>query len=694
MTLHFSHPLFWLLIAAALPLAIHLFARMKPREKEFSSLTFLRKAIRHQSRMRKPVDLLLLLLRTLAFFALAAAFLLPYLSGQFTEEKGTRNVILVVDRSASLAASDGMESRIGRAGKFAENLVNGLRSSDLLNLIWIDANPESLFQKSSPAKNMVIRELQRIHTSQEEGSPEKALQLALQQAKEAADNVSTEIYIISDFQSSNWNREELFRILPDSLSVQYVSVAQSPKIANSAVSDLRMHPAAPLYEQAVTVQAELSNFGDTPLRATAHLEAGPLRTSQVCEIPPNEKTVVHFPLTAPDHGQEWLITVSLDNDSFPSDDSRSMVVPLKKSLKADIVVTDPARMGYMLKALDSLPFLHIQTAAGLSVDTPEFIIWHQPAKEDLEQIQLLANEGDVVLIIPDFAGDDTANTLMGAAEPLRAESEYAPDAAGWAMKAANPDDPSLSLFSGDRMVSVFRGNIFQRLNKGLGTQWPETTHVLVSYEDGVPAITRRILGRGALILWNTPVTQRDSTWGVSPHFLPYLGELLLSSRRDGHAGKNTVPGVDFVEWELPPTTRPEDIQLYSPDKKLQPVHILGNPKGNTVLKAMNPAAPGIYEWKNIRENNLTQHRSPVNFPIIESNLSIMDNDRLSTGILPMEQAEGNTLAAKQYQLWPWLILASLLALLAELLISSALSRKSKSGEEALSATRTSSPSES
>ena len=59
--------------AAAVPLLVHLFARSRPREREFSSLIFLRRAVKRHVRLRRPKDWLLLAVRTLAAACLAAA---------------------------------------------------------------------------------------------------------------------------------------------------------------------------------------------------------------------------------------------------------------------------------------------------------------------------------------------------------------------------------------------------------------------------------------------------------------------------------------------------------------------------------------------------------------------------------------------------------------------------------------------
>ena len=72
----------WLLSLAAVPLAVHLFARSNPPKYSFSSTVFLQRIMKKTARLRKPQDWLLLLLRTLAALALLFVFLQPLLTGE------------------------------------------------------------------------------------------------------------------------------------------------------------------------------------------------------------------------------------------------------------------------------------------------------------------------------------------------------------------------------------------------------------------------------------------------------------------------------------------------------------------------------------------------------------------------------------------------------------------------------------
>lgn len=551
MNLFFSNPLFWLMAAAAIPLLVHLFARSRPREREFSSLIFLRRAVKRHVRLRRPKDWLLLAVRTLAAACLAAAFLLPYMAGRSMEEQGSRSVILVVDRSASMSAADGQESRISKAGVFAGQIMSDLKRGDLVNLIWADAAPAALFREPMPSHDLVNRELQRIHSRPEAANTAAALALAVEQAARTASTRPTSVYILSDFQSSNWSGVDWEKAFPPDLDVRCIQVADHERLPNTAVTSLKVMPATVLPGQSVTVQAVLSNFGSQPVRVTAHLEAGSLRASRTAEIPAGAKETVSFQAQVPASVEEWPVFVTLDHDAFPADDTAGTVVRVGASLQCDAVTQDEAQLGFMMKALRFIPFLDVQSAGGLGREQPDFIVWNKPEKEDLKKMEALAEAGSVIVAVPDFSGDAVANALMGLPDGPRTFSEYEKTGKGWTLNAALPDDSVFDLFRGGDAASPLDARVFRRLNEGLAPDsWNDLVSVLVRYEDGVPAIARRVKGRGALVLWNVPVQSMDADWGKSPPLPPVPGGSHAEIPPGGGGGSRSGAGqgLSFLDF--------------------------------------------------------------------------------------------------------------------------------------------------
>ena len=110
---------------------IHLLVKQKSPRLRFSTVRFFQKQEPQASAKRRLRNLLLLLLRLLVFALLVLAFARPYLpwAAGATPPARRQQVILVLDRSASLQANDGRGIRWVQAKKVARDLLASLRDS-------------------------------------------------------------------------------------------------------------------------------------------------------------------------------------------------------------------------------------------------------------------------------------------------------------------------------------------------------------------------------------------------------------------------------------------------------------------------------------------------------------------------------------------------------------------------------------
>ena len=99
----FAAPIFaWLLPLALLPVAFHLFFRIRKQPRAFPSLLFFQSADPRLSARRKLREWLALLLRTLALAALLLALARPVRQGW---GGGDAHLVAVIDNSASMSAA-------------------------------------------------------------------------------------------------------------------------------------------------------------------------------------------------------------------------------------------------------------------------------------------------------------------------------------------------------------------------------------------------------------------------------------------------------------------------------------------------------------------------------------------------------------------------------------------------------------
>ena len=155
MALGFQDPgLLWLAAAvAAVPVVAHLVARTRPPEKTFPTVEFLRRAMRRVWRLRKPQDILLLILRTLAVAALALAFARPlWVAGEnWAGTSEAKHLVLLVDRTGSMAGASGGQTLFSQAKARAVEALRGAGRLESVNLVWLDSAPDALYPRMGRA---------------------------------------------------------------------------------------------------------------------------------------------------------------------------------------------------------------------------------------------------------------------------------------------------------------------------------------------------------------------------------------------------------------------------------------------------------------------------------------------------------------------------------------------------------------
>ncbi len=670
MMLHVENPAWWLLSASLIPLVVHLVARAKPHRRKFSSITMLQELVKLQTRRARPKDWLLLLLRTLACACVAFAFLLPYW-GNNAVESGSHTLMMVVDDTASMGAADGQHVRMNRACSVARAALNDLQPTDRVNLISLAGYPTQLFDAPECGKPLVLRELARMQSKPfSSAGVQEALLAAARQLSELPEGRTGELLIVSDFQQHTMQKpmEKLMQDFPG-LRVRCVTVSQTPVVENTAVESLTLSPSKPLPGQDVTVTVALRHFaaessaqtGDIVLNVT--LSAGDLRLSQPCSLPRNGQGSVSFALTAPQHQKQWILEARTEPDAFPEDNCRYAVAPIAAKLECLAIAPDRAQLGFMLRVLEKTPFLSTLQLPALPESAADFIVWLAPTAEDIPAIRARLAAGACVMVIPDSVRDTACALLLTDSQATYA-AERKIDGTYWKTEVAAKQDSVFALFEPSALRALGDAGVYCRLGGEFGQHFAPGCTVLLRYTDGVPAIVRRPVGKGALLVWNLPITDRDSRWGYSPLCLPVVAETLLKSRTDSEDGLAVEAGRDFLQYTVPGHADPTRIRLVNANGEELPTFIQQGGAAQ-VLRAENVACPGVYRWL-CGDEELSA--VAVNFPIEESELRAYTPEVGGEGVLTAERALDATNGSARVDLWPYLLGLALLFFISELLI--------------------------
>ena len=663
MSLLFQHPaLLGLLALAALPVLVHLLSRARPPVYRFSNLEFLRRVLRNTTRLRRPHDWLLLALRTLGLAALAAAFAGPFLiskSASLPGEKST--VLLLIDRSASMAAREGAGTRFDAACTQAARFLEQAKPNHA-NLIWIDAEPDAVFPAPGPNLAFLTELLQQTKPLPESGALTAAFDLALRQL--ATIQGHRELVVISDFQATAW-RDFAPKLPADVvLRTHRVATAAPP---NLAVSRLLPQPAEPVAGQDVTLLARVQNFSADPVTTELTLDADGARQSQSLNLPAWGEAEAAF-VIRPAAAGPLPVTASIAADAFPLDDARHTVVTVRDSLQLALIAasdsldqSDSSDGRLLGKLATALGWLEISKTPN-PAKPPDFRFISAWTGETPADLRKSALAGTTLMVRPAPACPLAAVRTLLNLPASPADGPLALDASptGWTVIPA-AEHPVTQLFKSGDFGNPFAGSFRERLKLPAALAQPGLRPI-ASFSDGVPAVLECPTENAPILLWNLPFDPAKTDWPTQGPFLPLMAELFLRTRPRGSGEPAfSLPGTP-VTWSSADPAHAGAITLLGPDSAPLAVTESTVAAGSR-WQAAAPAIPGLYRWQ---ISGQTIAFTAVNFPDTESDLRPLD----ATPAFGKLDASADSLVrqaalAQGLPLWPWLVLAALAALALE-----------------------------
>jgi hypothetical protein len=196
----FFHPiLLWGLLAAAIPIIIHLINRRRHKTVRWAAMQFLLKAARESRGKKRIRHILILACRALGIAALAAAAARPVVSGLLGWGSGQIDVVvLILDRSASMEArpADGLAPR---RQMILEKTRAAMKELPGARLVLIDSATGIPQDVPSPD---VLPDLSATTPTDTAADIPALVSKAVEYLTETPSRA--EIWIASDLQTSNW----------------------------------------------------------------------------------------------------------------------------------------------------------------------------------------------------------------------------------------------------------------------------------------------------------------------------------------------------------------------------------------------------------------------------------------------------------------------------------------------------------
>ncbi|MDT8391438.1 MAG: BatA domain-containing protein [Lentisphaeria bacterium] len=655
MIIRFVNPVFlpWLALGA-LPVLIHLFAKARPPLLRFSSVRFLQRILKTQDKVKRPRDLLLLILRVLAILLLVCLFARPkMLKGVPADPADPRQLVIIVDASASMGYVDGGQTRFAVAAAKGAGLLANLRGGDRANVIWLKRDPEAVFPELGVNMPHLRQALRKGAPTLERGDPERALKMAVTMLEGCGE---AEIAVISDFQRTAWHAIQV--PIPETIRVTAISLAANAA-PNMSVQRLRTTPSLPLAGQTTRVTCDVANWGGNARTAQVLLSAGENHQKQEVSVAGGDIQPVQFDCVFP--AGENRIVMSIGEDEFAADNQLVGVLQVTPSLRVGILSGDARVVDAWRRVINAFPWMQASVLSPPVTAIPDdiAILIADRWEGDHSLLAQRVDSGGSLLWCPGAVSAESGQLILPAAPAVDIQWQRA-DGSPWRLSPAAGDSPILTLFQTGQYGDLSAPAFIQRAQ--LPSSWKTRVSTILTYDDGVMALGISHRNSSSVVIWNMPVEETSGSFAMhGEELLQLFGETVRHCRRGQGLQRTETPGARLIlrrqSGEL------SKMVLRTPRMDPLPVAIRATADGVTAISE-RVKTPGFHEW---RFDGNPVETVPVIIDPLESDMRVIEKTDIKTMLADSVMGRGDDLSwlREGRSLWPTALVALALTILAE-----------------------------
>lgn len=691
----FLNPLFLIaLLTVGVPLLIYLLNLRKPRKVQFSTLAFFDSLKTTALKRIRIKRWLLLALRMLAITALVVALSRPFLpSGLGWGSEGDPKVVgIVIDNGPAMAQVDREGPYMDQALDLAAGVIGLLGNDDRVVLEVTHGEPLNL-PLLSPGR--ALNELAGLELKNKGGYMDERLSRMTRRLQEAQEP-NKMIYLVSDLRESAFSRlEERSGEPDDDVSLQILKVGEAVA-ANTGFDGVEAGPAASDSESPGEILVTVRNFGEriAENQFLNMLSGDELIAQQPLQLEPGEAEVFRFEL--PSGGSVIPVEFHIEGDELSFDNRYYAAVQLPESRDILVVEDDENRREFnsflrpLLEvmgedeerfsvAFTTLQQLQVQELAEVDAvildgvrSVPDYL-----SEALIDRVQ----EGGGLLMLPAADGNmNSYNRLLDIGSAGRYSNvvgSYASFDVIDRMAAPEDGHPVLETIfdkADDEQVRVNIPELFyfyEISGTGEGVSLP-----ILQTQTGHPLLTETRMGDGRIILSAMGSDPGWSNFPVKPLFAPLFYRIVeYLARGEGITLRNHYLGEPFrAIWP----GAAESVEIETDGQRVIP-DIRQSFRGTEIVYSAFEWKPG---WAEIHAGDESALYS-VNQHAMESNLRTLGlqnaEEILGRHFRYVRSVSSDTgreevlaeleRASFGREIWFWFIIAAILLLLTESLIS-------------------------
>jgi uncharacterized membrane protein YobD (UPF0266 family) len=656
MSLFFLYPIFLFgLIAASLPLLIHLLNRRKLNRIRFPAVRFILLSQKRISRSYRLRHWILLALRTMAVVLLALLLANPIFqtgAGLFAGG-GPVALVILLDNSLSMTWSgDGIGFK--QAKEAARLLITSLNDGDRAAIIPTSISGKEPIRLKSE-KDVLLKELEQLEIADGTANLSTVLGKAYEVLSEPAGQ--KEIRFITDLGLTGWDNFSMSSLkqVDPAIPLKAIRVGRKQTPLNATVKEIRAGQGVGV-DLPLHLEAVLANFSDQEIKdLLVQLSIdGQNKDQKVTSIPARGDATVAFQTRLLQAGSH-VGQLTIKKDGLAGNTSMHFGLHAQDKLRVLVVDGDPqtslvqSETFFLTRALNPageqdssqyLPTVIIpEGLSGAALDSYQVIVLCNVANLPdafVSKLQNYLRSGGGLLI---FGGDrlqaDHYNAKLAPIlqAPIR-EKKLGLEATGEKIGKFELTHPALQNLSDNLLQESIKSARFW----GYSRISASGSSVLISLANGDPLLIEQKVGPGRVIFITTTADRDWSDLPVKTAYLPMIQSLTtyLAGGKRGilDAGINVGSAK---EVSLPPSYVGKTIRITKPNR--QPAEV--------AMSAAQDRASGSFEDNDVagiyrlsfaaggEKDSGTPQLYAVNSPFLESRLEEISERELQAKLSPV-----------------------------------------------------------
>lgn len=678
------------LLAASVPILIHLLNLRKLKKVEFSTLSFLKELQKTKIRKIKLKQWILLALRVIIILLIVSAFARPTLE-QITigdsSSAAKTTAVFIIDNSYSMSVVTDNGSNFNQAKKTIKKVSDILQEGDEIYLLSSSSTKSTI---NSISLNSISKELDDVIISTVSGTLSQSI-LTAAKILERSENFNKEIYLLSDFQSNEFD-DNIIAPLRDQLTNEYIKFYTIPfgisNISNLSITNFKINNQIFELNKQIDLSVTVTNFTDikTPNKIVSLFVNDIRKAQNNIELSPGETKTINFNVTIEETGLLNLF-VELEDDDILHDNKMYQAIYVPEKYEILLLEENSTDTRFLKLALTeanlanninltvdklvnntaiNLKNFKVVMISGTS-DNFNFAKFNDYLKEG-GKIILFPSENNTLLEFQRFCSMINSIPSPSQLVDLSAEEN--------SFIEFDDVDFEHAIFKNLFDLSAKKEIDSPELFKYFLIQTGGLGKSIISLSDGSTFMSEYSSGNGKIILFNAPPTLKNSTFPFKGIFAPLINKTVsylaseTSDLREYFCGKEIQINVEGLN--IP------QLEIKNSDGNSEYITFDINTSGNFVTYHKTEK-PGVYS---IFSGDQLIDFAVVNYNPMESELLFLENEKIDIFLdninfkgnhinLEPEEDLNKTIYQARFgtELWKYFLMIALLLALIEMWIS-------------------------